>query len=110
MIDHRPWSIVHSIVLLLNSTMVYGPWTKLNNMHNGFLTTGALLGGLAVGLGAFGAHGLQQATQDEKIIHSFQTAVQYQMYHALALLAVAIIFQRIQVALTKWAGNCFVIG
>ena len=79
-------------------------------MHKGFLTTGALLGGLAVGLGAFGAHSLQQATQDEKIIHSFQTAVQYQMYHALALLAVAIIFQRMPVGLTKWAGNCFVIG
>jgi len=68
----------------------------------------ALLGGIAVVLGAFGAHGLQKITSDEKILHSFQTAVQYQMYHALALLAVAIISNGSR--LVKWAGICFLTG
>ena len=79
-------------------------------MHRNFLLTGALLGGLAVALGAFGAHGLERITVDEKIIHSFQTAVQYQLYHALALLAVAIIYERMPFTAVKWAGNCFIIG
>ena len=52
----------------------------------------AIFGGLAVALGAFGAHGLEGITKDEKILHGFQTGVQYQMYHALALLFIAGIF------------------
>jgi uncharacterized membrane protein YgdD (TMEM256/DUF423 family) len=52
---------------------------------------GAIFGGLAVALGAFGAHGLESVTTDEKIHHSFQTAVLYQFFHALALLAIGII-------------------
>ena len=79
-------------------------------MHKPFLIAGALFGALAVILGAFGAHGLQQATTDEKILHGFQTAVQYQMYHALALLAVGIIYEKFSVQLVKLAGNLFIAG
>jgi uncharacterized membrane protein YgdD (TMEM256/DUF423 family) len=71
---------------------------------------GAFFGGLGVTLGAFGAHGLQSITQDEKIIHGFQTGVQYQVYHALALLATALIYERMPHRFIKWAGNCFVTG
>ncbi|MEO6597162.1 MAG: DUF423 domain-containing protein [Planctomycetota bacterium] len=45
---------------------------------------GALLAGLAVALGAFGAHAMQ-ANFDAKALQTFETAVRYQMYHALAL-------------------------
>ena len=79
-------------------------------MHRPFLITGALFVALAVALGAFGAHSLQNVTTDEKILHSFQTAVQYQMYHALALLTVAIIYERFPGKWIKWAGNFFIIG
>ena len=79
-------------------------------MHKGFLIFGILFGGLAVALGAFGTHGLQNLNVNEKNIYIFQIAMQYQMYHALALLAVAIIFERIPTPLIKWAGNFFVIG
>lgn len=79
-------------------------------MHRSFLIAGAIFGGLGVALGAFGAHGLQNITQDEKILHGFQTAVQYQIYHALALLAMAIIFEKIPDRFIKWAGNCFITG
>ena len=79
-------------------------------MSRSFLIAGIIFGGLGVALGAFGAHGLQSITSDEKIIHGFQTAVQYQVYHALALLAVAILSEKISNRFTKWAGNCFIAG
>jgi uncharacterized membrane protein YgdD (TMEM256/DUF423 family) len=79
-------------------------------MHKTYLISGAVFGCLAVALGAFGAHGLQNITSDEKIIRGFQTAVQYQMYHALALLAVEIIYEKIQTKLVRWSGNFFIIG
>lgn len=50
------------------------------------IVLGALLGGLAVGLGAFAAHGMK-AHFDEAQLRTFETGVRYQMYHALALLA-----------------------
>jgi uncharacterized membrane protein YgdD (TMEM256/DUF423 family) len=50
--------------------------------------TGALLAGLGVALGAFGAHGLR-AILDAKALGWWQTAVQYQMGHAIALIALA---------------------
>lgn len=60
------------------------------------LTLGAVFAGIGVALGAFGAHGLEQqlirmqreANLAERV-EWFDTGVRYQMYHALALLAVA---------------------
>ena len=50
------------------------------------LVAGAVAGLLAVMAGAFGAHGLRHVVS-ERGLEVFQTAVSYQMYHALALLA-----------------------
>jgi uncharacterized membrane protein YgdD (TMEM256/DUF423 family) len=53
-----------------------------------FARLGAVFAGLAVMLGAFGAHLLQSRLSiDDRAI--FETGVRYQMYHALALFAVA---------------------
>lgn len=79
-------------------------------MHKRFLIAGSIFAGLGVALGAFGAHGLQNLTQDEKILHGFQTAVQYQVYHAFALLAAGIIFEKFGNRLIRWGGNCFITG
>jgi uncharacterized membrane protein YgdD (TMEM256/DUF423 family) len=79
-------------------------------MHKKFLVTAAALGGLAVALGAFGAHGLEKLTADEKILHGYQTGVQYQVYHALALLAVGILIEKAYCAFLKWAGYLFIAG
>ncbi|MBN8674641.1 MAG: DUF423 domain-containing protein [Chitinophagales bacterium] len=79
-------------------------------MHKNFLLSGAMLGALAVALGAFGAHGLQRLTDDEAILKGYQTAAQYQMYHALALLAVGILAERFHGKLMIWAGACFITG
>lgn len=70
---------------------------------------GALLGGAAVALGAFGAHGLKKIASPETV-NTFQTGVQYQMYHAFALIFTAILFERYAGSLLQWAGYCFALG
>ncbi len=47
---------------------------------------GAVLGFVAVAAGAFGAHGLKGVLTPERF-ETFEVAVRYQMYHALAILA-----------------------
>lgn len=47
---------------------------------------GALLSALAVGLGAFGAHGLAEMVSESRLA-TFETAARYQMFHGLGLLA-----------------------
>jgi uncharacterized membrane protein YgdD (TMEM256/DUF423 family) len=79
-------------------------------MHRTALIAGAIFAGLAVALGAFGAHGLQKVTSDEKIIQGFKTAVEYQMWHALALIATGILAERFDHRLLKWASSCFIAG
>lgn len=58
-----------------------------------FLTLGALSAGIAVAAGAFGAHALR-ARLEPRLLEVFETAARYQMYHALALLAVAWLLDR----------------
>ena len=78
-------------------------------MHKGFLLTASILGALAVGLGAFGAHGLKKIVPPETV-SSFETGVRYQFYHVIALLAVGIIYERFPHKWLRWAGNFFIIG
>lgn len=79
-------------------------------MHRTTLITGAAFAGLAVALGAFGAHGLQKVISDEKIIQGFKTAVEYQMWHALALIATGILAEKFDPPLLQWAMRCFIAG
>ncbi|HRG25185.1 MAG TPA: DUF423 domain-containing protein [Chitinophagaceae bacterium] len=79
-------------------------------MHKNYLGIAALLGAVTVAIGAFGAHGLQRITSDPVILHSYQTAVQYQMVHVLALLAVGILFERFSAKWLSWAANFFLAG
>ena len=57
-------------------------------MERLFFLLATIMGGLAVVLGAFGAHTLKGRIDPELLI-TFEIGVRYQMYHALALLAVA---------------------
>lgn len=79
-------------------------------MHKKFLVAGAALGGLAVALGAFGAHGLEKLTTDQKLLHGYQTGVQYQVYHALALILTGMLYEQWKIAYLKWAGILFIAG
>lgn len=56
-------------------------------MNKTILVTAAIMGFLAVVLGAFGAHGLKRLV-DADAVTTFETGVRYQMYHALLLLFV----------------------
>lgn len=56
-------------------------------MNKTILVTAAVMGFLAVILGAFGAHGLKRLV-DANAVSTFETGVRYQMYHALLLLFV----------------------
>ena len=81
-------------------------------MHKGLLKIAAISGGLSVALGAFAAHGLKKKLPIDQLdmVNVFQTGVQYQMYHALALLVVAILFEKFSSSLLRWAANCFIAG
>ena len=78
-------------------------------MTRWFLLGGSLSGGLAVAAGAFGAHGLRDHL-DGRLFETFEIAVRYQMYHALALLAVAWVAGRRPGTPVRAAGVCFVGG
>ncbi|GAA0883874.1 MULTISPECIES: DUF423 domain-containing protein [Sphingobacterium] len=54
-------------------------------MQNVVIITAALFGGLAIILGAFGAHAFKKILSAEKL-ESFEVGVRYQMYAALTLL------------------------
>jgi uncharacterized membrane protein YgdD (TMEM256/DUF423 family) len=79
-------------------------------MNRTFLIAASLFGALGVALGAFGAHGLKKITTDNDILHGFQTGTEYQLYHALALLAVAILYDKFSGNAMKWAGYSFIAG
>lgn len=75
----------------------------------GWFVVGAVLAGVGVGLGAFGAHGLKARVSPE-MLAVFETAVRYQMYHALGLLAVGWAATRWPGPLVQASGWLFVAG
>lgn len=88
-------------------------------MQRHWILIGSVLGALAVGLGAFGAHGLGEFLAQrhagnlellQRRTDNWDTAAAYQMHHALAIVLVGVIgmFRR-----SKWiagAGFCFLAG
>lgn len=78
-------------------------------MFRVLLLLAALFGFTGVGLGAFAAHGLKGQLSAEYLA-VFQTGVHYQMLHALALLGLAALWQRLGGRLLTAAGVCFCVG
>ena len=78
-------------------------------MERIFFGLGSILAGIAVGLGAFGAHGLRGILSPEDLV-TFETGVRYQMYHALALLGVAWAVTQWETVILEWTGWLFVLG
>lgn len=74
-----------------------------------FLAAGALSAAIAVGAGAFGAHGLRSSLSPD-MLTVFETAVRYQMYHALGLLTAGILERMAPSSLLRGAGWSFVGG
>lgn len=67
------------------------------------IQSAAIFGAIAVGIGAFGAHGLKAVLEETGRIETFETAVKYHFYHSLGLFLIGIL------ALLKpdWKGLSF---
>lgn len=78
-------------------------------MRRLFLSAGAAFGFLGVALGAFGAHALKGALSQE-MLAIWHTAVEYQFWHALALLGVGALTQDRTDRALNIAGGAFIAG
>jgi len=69
----------------------------------------AIFSFLGVGMGAFGAHALKSTLTIQEL-QTFEVAVRYQMYHALALFGVGLLNLRIEMPSIKYTGVLFTVG
>lgn len=89
------------------------PTTPSNHTRAGFspllLGVGALLAGTGVAAGAMGAHGLRAMLSDH-MLGVFEIAVRYQIYHALALVALAALAPQLPRRNLQITGGFFIAG
>lgn len=78
-------------------------------MIRAYIVLAALFGLTGVALGAFASHALKSQLS-AAYLAVFQTGVQYQMLHALALLGVALLSLHRPSRLLALAGGLFVVG
>ncbi len=76
-----------------------------------FLAIAAILAGTSVAAGAFASHALKEQLT-ERALEIFETGARYQMYHALALLGVALLLTRAEASQIPLitAGFAFILG
>jgi uncharacterized membrane protein YgdD (TMEM256/DUF423 family) len=74
------------------------------------LLSGTVLAGLAVALGAFGSHALKALLTQNGRTDTFETAVRYQMYHALALLLIGSLMKSESEMKASIAAGLFLTG
>ncbi|MEQ8583254.1 MAG: DUF423 domain-containing protein [Marinoscillum sp.] len=79
-------------------------------MDKKHLLTGSVLAVTAVGLGAFGAHALSATLEAFGRKDTYDTAVQYHMFHAIAILFVSLINKNGPHQLLTWAIRLFLFG
>ena len=86
-------------------------FNRINEMTRIFLAIASILGGLSVALGAFASHALKEKLT-ERALEIWKTGTQYQMYHALALILVALLLTRTENpdTLLNTSGIAFIIG
>jgi uncharacterized membrane protein YgdD (TMEM256/DUF423 family) len=75
-----------------------------------FLILGSSFAGLAVAIGAFGAHALKTTLDATNRLETFETAVKYQFYHALALLFIGLLMTKFDHRMFTWSGYGFLAG
>lgn len=78
-------------------------------MNKNFLKAGIAFAATAVILGAFGAHALKEKIGPDQL-QVFDTGVRYQFYHALALLIVFLLSEKLNSPLLKYSGRLFIAG
>ncbi len=78
-------------------------------MHHRLIAIGSALLIIAVAFGAFGAHGLKARLTPEAL-SQWHTGVEYQFIHALGILMLAALADRLKPAAVRWACRAFVGG
>ena len=77
------------------------------------IVLGAIMAGLGVVLGAFGAHALKDKFSEPRYAAIWETAVQYHMYHAIGLIVIGILSNDALLgasSLLSWAGYLMFAG
>lgn len=75
-----------------------------------YIKLAAVLGGLAVAIGAFGAHGLEAILMEHGRVDTFETAVKYHFYHTLAIFLTGILMSVRDQKMYKYSANAFLVG
>ena len=83
--------------------------TKIEIMDRKVIVIAVFFGALAVLAGAFGAHALKDKLSMTDLLN-FETAVRYQMMHALALLGLGAAWHKLNISWARWAFHAFWIG
>jgi uncharacterized membrane protein YgdD (TMEM256/DUF423 family) len=78
-------------------------------MHKKIFVLAAILGLLAVALGAFGAHLLKKHLEAEDLA-VYNTGIQYHFYHALAIICVGFLYKQYHHKTLIWSARFFLIG
>ena len=73
------------------------------------LLSGALLGLLGIAFGAFGAHALKEFLLHNGRLETYELAVRYQFYHALALLMIGLLMEKFGAA-TFRSSSLLILG
>jgi uncharacterized membrane protein YgdD (TMEM256/DUF423 family) len=74
------------------------------------LLTAALFGAFSVIIGAFGAHAFKNILEASNRADTFETAVKYQFYHTLALLAIGILMYKMDHKSLDYASISLIAG
>ncbi len=71
---------------------------------------GSFLGGSAVALGAFGAHAFKGLLIQNNKVDTYELAVRYHFFHALALLLIALLMDKVEPKMASRSAICILIG
>jgi len=74
------------------------------------LQAGATFGFLSVAVGAFGAHALKPTLISHGSLDTFELAVRYQFFHALALLIIGVMMEKINTRVLSYSATLMVAG
>lgn len=83
-------------------------------MQKRFIQFAGFSGAIGVALGAMAAHFLRSKLElgliTQNDLNAFETGSKYQIYHSIALLCIALLFDKLNPHTIKRAGYCFIIG
>jgi len=79
------------------------------SMKRNLLLFASLSGAVCVALGAMGAHFLKEKVSPESL-QAYETAVRYQFFHTFAIIAVALLSEKISSKFLSLAGKLFIAG